>query len=347
MKKITVDLPGREYDISIQRGILREAGRHIRPLIEGNKLLAVTDSQVETLYAPVLLESLGEAGFEMALVTLPAGEQAKHLSQVERIWNEAAAFGLSRGDGLVALGGGVVGDVTGFAAATLYRGVDYVQVPTTLLAQVDSAIGGKTGINLAWGKNLAGAFWQPRAVLTDPDCLDTLDERTFADGMAEVIKYGCIADRELFESLLREKLPIEEILARCCAIKAALVSRDEGDRGSRMLLNFGHTLGHGYELAGNFSAVTHGQAVAAGMVAAARLGEALGITQAGTAEKIAGAVRAFGLPDRLSCDRAVLAKAVGLDKKGSGSAVKLVLLRSIGEAVTVEVEKDTVVMHNA
>ena len=248
-------------------------------------------------------------------------------------------FGLTRTDAVIALGGGVVGDLAGFAAATVLRGVDFVQMPTTLLSQVDSSVGGKVAIDLHHGKNLAGAFWQPKLVLMDPDALDTLDDQTFADGMAEVVKYGCIKDAAFFDFL--EARPsrgelmaeIEHILYTCCDIKRGVVERDERDTGERMLLNFGHTLGHAYELAGHYETWSHGQAVAAGMCAAAKLGVKLGVTPAEVPSRLEGVLSALGLPTAISCTAGDYAAAVGLDKKGAGDAISVILLERLGHAV--------------
>ena len=249
------------------------------------------------------------------------------------------AAGLTRTDAVVALGGGVVGDLAGFAAATVLRGVDFVQMPTTLLAQVDSSVGGKVAIDLHHGKNLAGAFWQPKLVLMDPDALDTLDDQTFADGMAEVVKYGCIKDAAFFDFL--EARPsrgelmaeIEHILYTCCDIKRGVVERDERDTGERMLLNFGHTLGHAYELAGHYETWSHGQAVAAGMCAAAKRGVRLGVTPPEIPARLEGVLSALGLPTAISCTAEDYAAAVGLDKKGAGDSISVILLDKLGHAV--------------
>uniref|UniRef100_UPI0026197A5A 3-dehydroquinate synthase n=1 Tax=uncultured Flavonifractor sp. TaxID=1193534 RepID=UPI0026197A5A len=263
-----------------------------------------------------------------------------------RLWECMMDFGLTRTDAVVALGGGVVGDLAGFAAATILRGVDFVQLPTTLLSQVDSSVGGKVAIDLDHGKNLAGAFWQPRLVLMDPDTLDTLPDATFADGMAEVIKYGCIFDRAFFDFLAqrpdRAKLmeEIEHILYTCCDLKRKVVEEDERDTGNRMLLNFGHTLGHAYELAGHYETWTHGQAVAAGMVRAAGLGERLGVTPAGTAETIARTLAPLGLPVEIPCTLADYTAAIGLDKKGAGAEIAVILLEELGRAVPHRMPKE-------
>ena len=255
------------------------------------------------------------------------------------LWENMMDFGLTRTDAVAALGGGVVGDLAGFAAATVLRGVDFIQIPTTLLAQVDSSVGGKVAVDLRAGKNLAGAFWQPRLVLMDPEVLETLPDGVFSDGMAEVIKYGCIQDAAFFDFLAQRPsrgeimAQIEHILYTCCDLKRRVVVEDERDVGARLVLNFGHTLGHAYELAGNYTRWTHGQAVAAGMVRAAALGEKLGLTPAGTGERIAALLEAFALPTAISCTGEEYAAAVGLDKKGSGGDIQVLLLEEMGKAV--------------
>ena len=239
-----------------------------------------------------------------------------------------------------------MGDLAGFAAATVLRGVDFIQIPTTLLSQVDSSVGGKVAIDLDHGKNLAGAFWQPRLVLMDPDTLDTLPDATFADGMAEVVKYGCIFDRAFFDFLAarpsRAQLSaeIEHILYTCCDLKRKVVEKDERDTGKRMLLNFGHTLGHAYELAGHYETWTHGQAVAAGMVRAAGLGEKLGVTPAGTAETIVRVLTPLGLPVEIPCTAEEYTAAIGLDKKGAGADISVILLEELGRAVPHRMPKE-------
>ena len=339
MKTLTVALPGREYDILIERGLLDRAGGLCKDVLpRAERLFVVTDTNVGPLYWNRLKAALESAGFETALSVVPAGEESKNASQLTKLWEEMMAFGLTRTDAVVALGGGVVGDLTGFATATVLRGVDFVQIPTTLLAQVDSSVGGKVAIDLRAGKNLAGAFYQPRLVLMDPDALDTLSPPTFMAGMAEVLKYGCIWDANFFDFLTgrpsrRElMLDIEHILYTCCDIKRQVVMEDERDTGLRMLLNFGHTLGHAYELAGRYVEWSHGEAVAAGMCAAARLGAALGVTPPDVPGRVANAVAALGLPTHISCTPEEYAAAIGLDKKGAGAEINLILLNQIGHA---------------
>ena len=346
MKKLTVALPGREYDIVIRRGLLDRAGERVRAVLpRASKLAVVTDSHVGPLYGKRVLDSLEAAGFEARLFTVPAGEGSKNAAQLARLWGDFMAFGLTRADAVAALGGGVVGDLAGFAAATILRGVDFVQIPTTLLAQVDSSVGGKVAIDLDCGKNLAGAFYQPRLVLMDPDVLDTLPLPVFMAGMAEVLKYGCIRDAGFFDFLTarpsRAELmaDIEHILYTCCNIKRQVVTEDERDTGPRMILNFGHTLGHAYELAGQYAEWSHGEAVAAGMCAAARLGAALGVTPPEVPGQITDAVAALGLPTSISCTRDEYAAAIGLDKKGAGADISLILLDRLGRAVPYKISK--------
>lgn len=340
MKTLTVALPGRSYDILIERGLLSQAGAHCRRVLpRASCLFVVTDSNVGPLYLDRVRAGLEGAGFQVTAHTVPAGEGAKCAARLSELWEAMMAAGLTRTDAVVALGGGVVGDLAGFAAATVLRGVDFVQMPTTLLAQVDSSVGGKVAIDLHHGKNLAGAFWQPKLVLMDPDALDTLDDQTFADGMAEVVKYGCIRDAAFFDFL--EARPsrgelmaeIEHILYTCCDIKRGVVERDERDTGERMLLNFGHTLGHAYELAGHYETWSHGQAVAAGMCAAAKLGVKLGVTPAEVPPRLEGVLSALGLPTAISCTAEDYAAAVGLDKKGAGDSISVILLDKLGHAV--------------
>lgn len=256
------------------------------------------------------------------------------------------AFGLTRTDGVVALGGGVVGDLAGFAAATVLRGVDFIQIPTTLLAQVDSSVGGKVAIDLKAGKNLAGAFWQPKRVLIDPEVLHTLPDRTFSDGMAEVIKYGCIRDREFFDLLDRcggragVMDHIEDVLYTCCDLKRQVVLEDERDTGVRMTLNFGHTIGHAFELAGNYETWTHGQGVAAGMHWAARIGVRLGVTPEEAVPAIRGILEKYGLPTSIPCPREVMTRAIGLDKKNAGGDIHLIVLTRLGWAEPRRMSRD-------
>ena len=349
MKTLTVALPGREYDIRIGPGLLAGAGEAIRGVCpKAGRLFVVTDSNVAPLYLDKLLDSLTAAGFRVQAAAVPAGESSKCAAQLSTLWEEMMAFGLTRTDAVVALGGGVVGDLAGFAAATVLRGVDFVQIPTTLLAQVDSSVGGKVAVDLKAGKNLAGAFWQPRLVLMDTDTLNTLPLPVFMEGMAEVVKYGCIFDKNFFDFLAARPsraalmADIEYILYTCCDFKRSVVVEDERDTGRRMLLNFGHTLGHAYELAGSYEIWSHGDAVAAGMVLAARLGARLGVTPGEVPGQIENALAALGLPTSICCTREDYTAAIGLDKKGSGEDISLILLDGLGHAIPHKMPKKEV-----
>ncbi len=346
MRNLNIPLPGKEYSILIESGLLSSVGRYCRTACpRARRFVIVTDTNVGPLYAETVKNSFSDR-FQVTVVTIPAGESSKSIEMLGYLYEEFMKFGLTRTDAVIALGGGVVGDLTGFAAATILRGVDFIQVPTTLLAQVDSSVGGKVAIDLKSGKNLAGAFWQPRAVLMDPECLNTLTDETFSDGMAEVIKYGCIWDQDFFRFLLdcgdRAGIManIEQVLHTCCAIKAEVVLEDEHDTGKRMILNFGHTLGHAYELAYHYETYTHGQAVAAGMCRAAEIGVRMGITPAEVPEQITRAVRQFGLPDAIDCSLTDYQRAVGLDKKSAGNQITLILLSRLGETAPTRMNRE-------
>ena len=346
MHRLNVPLPGREYEILIEKGLLDKVGARCRVvLMRARRIVVVTDSTVGPLYAQRVRESLEQSRFEVKVLTIPAGERSKSPEQLSYLWEEMLAFGLTRTDAVVALGGGKARQVSHDAAATVLRGIDYVQIPTTLLAQVDSSVGGKVAVDLKAGKNLAGAFWQPRMVLMDPEVLTTLPDRVFSDGMAEVIKYGCILDGEFFAML--EQCPtraqvmevIEQVLHICCALKAEVVLEDEHDRGRRMLLNFGHTLGHAYEKAYHYESYTHGEAVAAGMCAAAELGVQMGLTPEGVPGRIAALCERFALPTSIPCSAEDYCSAIGLDKKGQGNQIHLIVLRQLGQAEALRLDK--------
>lgn len=324
------------YEIIIERGCLDELGARCAALFPaGAKAAVISDSNVFPIYGERALDSLREAGFAPSSFVFPAGEGSKQLSTVGDMLGFLAQQGLTRSDFLVALGGGVTGDMAGFAAACYLRGVSFVQVPTSLLAQVDSSVGGKTAVDLPQGKNLAGAFHQPSLVLIDPDTLGTLPPLFFSDGMGEVIKYGCIRSRALFETLrdaadLRPQM--ESILFSCVDCKREIVEHDEFDTGERMVLNFGHTLGHALEKAHGYTGLTHGAAVGIGMVLIARLGEHMDLTEDGTAEQIASLLEKYGLPVSDSAPLDQIVEATALDKKGLGGDLRIVLLHTIGDS---------------
>lgn len=333
MKTLTVHT-GKPYNILIEHGLLEHVGSRARAVSNAKRAAVVTDSNVSPLYAVTVLNSLEKYGFIPSLHVFPAGEASKRLSSIEGMYEHFLSHGLTRTDLVVALGGGVVGDMAGFAAATYLRGVDFIQIPTTLLSQIDSSVGGKTGVDLPGGKNLVGAFWQPRLVLIDPDTLITLSPRVFADGMAEAVKYGCIKSRALFERIEKENAAdfIDELIFECVDIKRRVVEEDEFDRGERMLLNFGHTLGHAIEKAHGYTTPSHGEAVGIGMVMLTKASEARGLTKKGCADRIEAVLLKYGLPREDDTPLSNLAMASGSDKKTAGSDINLVLLRDIGES---------------
>ena len=298
MKELKVNIPQKEYYIYIGRDTLIKAKEIISKHLKGNKVAIITDTNVEKLYAEKLVDIL--RGFDTKVITVEAGEKSKSLETLQYVYGELLDFGITRADIIIALGGGVVGDLTGFASATLLRGIGFIQIPTTLLAQVDSSVGGKTAVNLPQGKNLVGSFCQPKAVIIDTETLKTLPDNVLSDGMAEVIKYGAICDNDLFYKLekitSKEELfeNIEDIVYTCCNIKREIVEEDEFDTGKRMMLNFGHTFGHAIEKINNFSGVTHGMAVAAGMVMASKWGEERDITPKDTHKRIECILKNYG-----------------------------------------------------
>jgi 3-dehydroquinate synthase len=342
MHTVKVSLGVRSYTIAIGNQLLPRLGQECRRLQLGNRCAVVTDELVAPHYAGTVLTSLREAGFDPVLVTVPAGETSKSLDVVAAGYDQLAAHRLERRSFVVALGGGVVGDLAGFLAATYLRGVDFVQVPTTLLAQVDSSVGGKVGVNLKAGKNLVGAFWQPRLVWCDLDTLETLPAREFRAGLAEVIKYGVIYDAELFgrleqdlpRVLARDPEVLSAVVARCCQIKAAVVAEDETESGSRAILNFGHTIGHGLEAIAGYGEYLHGEAIAIGQALAAELSSRLLAFPAREAERLVRLLDQAGLPTRVSLtssQRARLLEAMRHDKKVSGGVIKFVLANKLGQ----------------
>lgn len=322
------------YEIVQHRGILASVGDYCRRVNSGDRALIVTDSNVGPLYAAAVADSLTAAGYRADVFTFQAGEQSKTLATVEQIFDRLAADAFSRTDLLVALGGGVTGDMTGFAAATWMRGMDFVQIPTSLLAQVDSSVGGKTGVDIPAGKNLVGAFWQPRLVLLDADLLNTLPPAVFADGMAEIIKTACIKDAALFDRLeagaAHHSDELESVIAACVSIKRDVVERDERESGERKLLNFGHTLGHALEAYYHYETRTHGCAVAIGMCVISEAAERAGLTATGTTDRIRRVLTQYHLPIADTAQPRDYLQAVFHDKKRSGTALDLVLIERIG-----------------
>jgi len=329
---------GRPYEICLGRGLLPQTGQLIREVHKkGNRALIVSDSNVTPLYAKTVTDSLVKAGYRtVSVITFPAGEKSKRMETVMHIYKALATGQFDRSDVIVALGGGVTGDMAGYAAATWMRGIDFVQIPTSLLAQVDSSIGGKTGVDIPEGKNLVGAFWQPIRVIADIDTLSTLPEEYVTDGMGEVVKSACIRDKALFELLEKDQAfspdLLMEIVRRCMMVKCRVVENDEKESGERKLLNFGHTLGHALEKHLEYTGISHGCAVAVGMAALTAVSERRGLTKEGTAARLCAVLAKFGLPTVGPVPVTAYLDAVKLDKKCVGGEVDLVLLSELGDA---------------
>jgi len=321
----------RSYDVIIGAGLLDSLGTQAHNISKAKKVCIVSDSNVWSLYGAAAAKSLRDAGFETYSFVFPAGEESKNGNTYLSLLNHLAENQLTRSDLLVALGGGVVGDMAGFAAATYLRGVAFIQVPTTLLAAVDSSVGGKTAIDLPSGKNLAGAFYQPSLVLCDIDTLNTLPEDIFRDGCAEVIKYGILYDPDLFAYLSESGLSFdrETVIARCVELKRDVVAEDEFDTGARMKLNLGHTIGHGVEARSHFE-ISHGKAVAIGTAIVTRAAAKKGICSADAKVRILNILEAFGLPASTTFSAESLYTASLSDKKRSGGTVSLIVPKAIG-----------------
>lgn len=335
---VHVNLAERSYDVVIGRGLLASLGRRAGEVLKRRRCAVVTDFHVAPLHAQAALQSLAGSGIECALIKVPAGETAKCMSAAEEICREMIRAGLDRNAFLVALGGGVIGDLAGFAASIYLRGIPFVQVPTTLLAQVDSSVGGKTGVNTAEGKNLIGTFAQPALVLADIDTLQTLPQRVYYEGFAEIIKHAAIRDASLFDpitAIADGEGSLTELVRRNVEIKARIVEQDEHETsGERALLNFGHTIGHAIEASAGYGELFHGEAIALGMVAAARLSSEIAGLPPAAAARISGLLKRFELPTRLPdkiTEEAVL-DHLRHDKKFNEGRIRFVLLRALGDA---------------
>lgn len=336
MTPIVIQAGHESYEALVGAGLLEQAGTLLAQKLRGPNCAIVSDEKVAARFAPALGQSLTSAGFTPTLITIPAGEKSKTLGEAEAICNRMSQAGLDRSSFLVALGGGVVGDLTGFVAAIYHRGIRYVQMPTTLLAQVDSSIGGKTAVNIATGKNLIGAWHQPVIVISDTDTLATLPPRERSQGFAEIVKHAIIRDAEMFEVLQHfDERDLAALVRRNIAIKATIVSADEREtKGERALLNFGHTVGHAIERAGDLRDFLHGEAVSLGVVAACEIS----VRKAGLAEKerdrVVSTLRAFDLPTRLPADfpREKVLEAIRFDKKSERQQVRFVVTPAIGSA---------------
>ncbi len=364
---IPVELPQQSYDIVVTPDGLPQLGRWMRGEAQtpdgsagallklGQKVLLVSNPEIFEHYGDRAVQSLTQAGFDVATHLIPAGESQKHLGSIQAVYDSALAHKLERSSTMVALGGGVVGDMTGFSAASWLRGINFVQVPTSLLAMVDASIGGKTGVNHPKGKNLIGAFYQPKLVLIDPTVLKTLPEREFRAGMAEVIKYGIIWSAELFEALENsESLDsfggvspelLSAILNHSCRAKAEVVSKDEKESGLRAILNYGHTIGHAVESLTGYSVVNHGEAVGIGMVAAGGIAVALGLWDAESNARQLALIQKTGLPTQLPAglDLDDIIAALQSDKKVNAGKVRFILPQAIGSVlITDDVPRETI-----
>lgn len=346
---ILVNLPDKKYPIYIQKGLIQNIGSEIKKIYANKKIVIITDRNVEYLYGDKIENSLKEENFVIKKVIIEPGEKSKSFETLQDVCEEILEFGLGRGDLIIAFGGGVVGDLGGFAASILLRGIAFIQIPTTLLAQIDSSVGGKVAINSRSGKNLIGSFYQPEAVFIDPELLNSLSERVFNDGMAEVIKCAAIRDEKLFHKLLEydtvEMLMnnIEELIYTCCDIKKSVVQVDEKDVGERMLLNFGHTIGHSIEKMFNYETFTHGEGVAMGMIAITKNSELLGVTESGTLMLLIKLINKYNLPSKLpNMDKEEFYKALLLDKKNINEDMNLILLKRIGLGFIEKINQDDI-----
>lgn len=334
--ELTVNLDKNSYSIYIESGILLKSEQYVSRIFQGRRIMIISDDNVFPLYGEKLMSVLST--YECSSLVLPHGETTKNFQMLPKIYAAMLEHKITRSDLVIALGGGVIGDLAGFAAASYLRGVKLVQIPTSLLAQVDSSVGGKVAVDLPQGKNLVGAFYHPKLVLIDPDVLDTLPERYITDGMGEVIKYGCIKDAALFDTLkshhsfsdLKEQLA--SIIYRCVDIKRIVVENDQFDTGERMLLNFGHTFAHTIEQYYRYERESHGEAVAIGMYHITTLAEKAGLTEAGTSDNIYQVLKTYGLPTECGLPVESLTDAIKLDKKNMDNHLNVVLLHKIGDS---------------
>ncbi|MGK0551748.1 3-dehydroquinate synthase [Enterococcus faecalis] len=337
--ELTVTLPHLSYDLIIKNGCLAKIGQWVASLWQPQKVVVITDQTVKDLYGAKVLSALKKAGFSVALFAVKPGENSKSLASAQKLYDFLSEQQMTRSDGILALGGGVVGDLAGFVASTYMRGLHFLQVPTTLLAQVDSSIGGKTAVNTSKAKNLVGTFAQPDGVLIDPETLKTLEMRRVREGIAEIVKSAAIADVKLWQRLAAMKDEEElldnavEIIAACCKIKRHVVESDEFDHGQRLLLNFGHTIGHALENTLGYGVVSHGEGVAIGMVKISHIAEAKQVTSQGTTQQLMQMLKKFHLPVAANTwDVETLYQAITHDKKARGDFLNIIVLESIGQA---------------
>lgn len=339
MKSVNINA-SKSYNVYIEKGLFSRIGEMISYLYPGRRLFVISDDRVFSFYGNRLEEILREAGFDFHVMLIPNGEASKNTDNLIRALEEAAAFGMTRSDVFVAFGGGVVGDLCGFTAATYMRGVDYIGIPTTFLAAIDSSVGGKTAVDLKAGKNLMGAFHQPSLVLCDPELFSTLTDEAFTCGTAEAIKYGVIRSQDLFDVLQGDfSDSIESVVAHCVEIKRDIVEEDEFDHGERKKLNFGHTVGHAIEKLSEYS-IPHGHAVMLGMIEAAKCAERLGIAKNGIASVLVSAAEKNRLPITHIYSAREIADAASCDKKREGAKLSLILPETIGSVRIVDIKAD-------
>lgn len=323
------------YDIYIDCDILSMSGELIRKNSSAHRVAIITDDIVDGLYSSIVESSLRDHGFDVIKFVFPNGEESKSHDTLIKIYSFLSQNGITRSDILVALGGGVVGDITGYVAATYLRGLGFVQIPTTFLSQIDSSVGGKTGVNIDEGKNLVGAFYQPLCVVCDTSTLSTLSDEIFADGVAEAVKYGMIENEDLFNKLHKENIDsiLNEVIFECISIKRDIVEQDELDKGERMKLNFGHTLGHAIEKHYNYSGITHGRAIAIGMCVFTKLAEKYGMCDNGIYDKLVACLERYSLPTSTDISIDALAKLCMSDKKRDSDNINIVYCKSIGASI--------------
>lgn len=335
--EMKVHLGKDSYPIYIQQGLLNQVLKYIQPVFKGSKMMIISDDQVFSYYGELIENQLKQV-YEVGHVIIPHGEQSKRFDILPQIYSQLLSFHLTRTDLIIALGGGVIGDLAGFVASTFLRGLQFVQIPTSLLAQVDSSVGGKVAVDLPEGKNLVGAFKHPTMVLIDPCTLQTLEKKFIHDGMGEVIKYGCIFDKTLFEQLASynsfDELyeDIDDIVYRCVDLKRDVVEKDLFDFGDRLVLNFGHTLGHAIEQYYHYEHYSHGEAVSIGMVQLTRIAEKKGLSPLGTAQQIETVLKKYELPAVSHVKTCDLKQAMALDKKNIHKKLSYVLLKEIGNS---------------
>lgn len=344
VKKVYVDLGSRSYDILIEAGLAKQLSNFFDERELRKRIFLVSNDSIFKLIGENLLDNLQDNGYEVSEILIPDGEKYKNLETVENIYSCLVDQRADRTSMLVALGGGVIGDITGFAAATFLRGISYVQIPTTLLAQVDSSVGGKTGVNYGWGKNMIGSFYQPHLVCIDPESLSTLPQREFQSGLYEVVKYGLIYDQQ-FSKLVhnsleniqnRDPVVLESIIGRCCEIKSEIVSNDETETDLRRILNFGHTFGHALEAVAQFQGITHGEAVGYGMIAATHLSVVEGYLDSSVADNIIRKILQVGsLPSIHMFPTEDILEAMSRDKKRLGMQNFFVLLKEVGKTIVI------------